>query len=103
MESKFMAIRDDVRNAGVKISRMLGPLSASEGAAARIAASTTANVETTPTGDTRAAVLPVTTIPLTIAPPDAPGSTAQRDRRAWCRSRSKLRARPDIAIRPRVS
>ena len=40
MESKLMAIRDDVRNAGVKISRMLGPLfSASEGAAARIAAS----------------------------------------------------------------
>ena len=34
-----MAIRDDVRNAGVKVSRMLGPLSASDGAAARIAAS----------------------------------------------------------------
>jgi len=39
MESKLMAIRDDVRNAGVKISRMLGPLSDSAGAAARIAAS----------------------------------------------------------------
>ena len=39
MESKLMALRDDVRNAGVKISRMLGPLSASDGAAARIAAS----------------------------------------------------------------
>lgn len=39
MESKLMAIRDDVRNAGVKISRLLGPLSASEGSPARIAAS----------------------------------------------------------------
>src|SRR5262245_40680553 len=38
MESKLMAIRDDVRNAGVKISRLLGPLSAPDGAAARIAA-----------------------------------------------------------------
>ncbi len=38
MESKLMAIRDDVRNAGLKISRLLGPLSAPEGAAARIAA-----------------------------------------------------------------
>jgi len=38
MESKLMAIRDDVRNAGVKISRMLGPLSSSDDAAARIAA-----------------------------------------------------------------
>jgi IclR family transcriptional regulator, KDG regulon repressor len=38
MESKLMAIRDDVRNAGVKISRLLGPLSAPDGPAARIAA-----------------------------------------------------------------
>ncbi len=39
MESKLNAIRDDVRNAGLKISRLLGPLSVSDGAAARIAAS----------------------------------------------------------------
>lgn len=39
MESKLMAIRDDVRSAGVKISRLLGPLSSSDAAASRIAAS----------------------------------------------------------------
>ena len=46
MESKLMAIRDDVRNAGLKISRMLGPLSDSDGAAARIAASFGGNSST---------------------------------------------------------
>jgi IclR family acetate operon transcriptional repressor len=38
MESKLMAIRDDVRSAGAKISRMLGPLPVSEGSSARIEA-----------------------------------------------------------------
>jgi IclR family KDG regulon transcriptional repressor len=33
MESKLMAIRDDVKSAGVKISRLLGPLSTGEGGA----------------------------------------------------------------------
>lgn len=39
MESKLMAIRDDVRAAGLKISRMLGPLSSTEASASKVTAS----------------------------------------------------------------
>jgi DNA-binding IclR family transcriptional regulator len=35
MEAKLMAIRDDVRNAGIKISRLLGPLSATKASISR--------------------------------------------------------------------
>ena len=37
MESKLSGIRDDVRSAGLKISRMLGPLTATDGTAAKMA------------------------------------------------------------------
>src|SRR5207244_9901832 len=37
MESKLSGIRDDVRSAGLNISRMLGPLTATDGTAAEMA------------------------------------------------------------------
>ena len=36
MESKVMVIRDDVRNAGLKVSRMLGPLRTAQTVASRM-------------------------------------------------------------------